>query len=575
MRGDENHANAQSWTAAYDRVHRLVEQRAPGEPGAAPSLLTRVNYDPDGNPVDVCSPRENTEGSGACTATSRFAVHTGYDRAGRAVTRTTYRDSTGPALVARFGYDPDGNQVSSTDPRGSTPDGTSVTVGAEFDLQGRRTALVTPRAGRTDYLYTAAGDRLAVAEPGVPSDNPGGPPVRVTGYRHDPQHRLLDTVTALQVPDLSPAAVRNAVTGAVSDAGTQTNLRTRLEYTADSQLSAVHPPRAFTAPDGQGSAGLVTNPDLRFTQRTEFDRANRPVARLAPRTDSSPEFTDPTGDATQAAQCRTGAANYPGGVGVCRTGWVYDAAGNITAVQLPTGLSSTDTTRVVNYTWTDDDLLETVAAPSPTGTGRVTAARNGYDGNGQVRRATNAAGHTTSIEVTADRLVSAVRGPVGPDGLTHDTLTGYNADGQAVSVTTPRTVFDTAGLVVGPQSPVTVTDYTPDGLVATVTTGRTTDGVGQGPDDTTGYSIRRGREPGGDREPGGHRGPGRAGQREQPERGRDRTDRGGGPTPTSLRADPGDRGVWFAGGGDLAGQFADAGLLDELWVQYAPWRFGR
>lgn len=28
--------------------------------------------------------------------------------------------------------------------------------------------------------------------------------------------------------------------------------------------------------------------------------------------------------------------------------------------------------------------------------------------------------------------------------------------------------------------------------------------------------------------------------------------------------------VWLMGGGDLVGQFADAGLLDEVWVQYAP-----
>jgi dihydrofolate reductase len=36
----------------------------------------------------------------------------------------------------------------------------------------------------------------------------------------------------------------------------------------------------------------------------------------------------------------------------------------------------------------------------------------------------------------------------------------------------------------------------------------------------------------------------------------------------------GDQGVWIVGGGDLAGQFADAGLLDELWVQYAPVSLG-
>ena len=36
----------------------------------------------------------------------------------------------------------------------------------------------------------------------------------------------------------------------------------------------------------------------------------------------------------------------------------------------------------------------------------------------------------------------------------------------------------------------------------------------------------------------------------------------------------GDKDVWIVGGGDLAGQFADAGLLDEVWVQYAPVTLG-
>jgi len=35
-----------------------------------------------------------------------------------------------------------------------------------------------------------------------------------------------------------------------------------------------------------------------------------------------------------------------------------------------------------------------------------------------------------------------------------------------------------------------------------------------------------------------------------------------------------ERNVWVVGGGDLAGQFADAGLLDEVWVQYAPVTLG-
>jgi dihydrofolate reductase len=36
----------------------------------------------------------------------------------------------------------------------------------------------------------------------------------------------------------------------------------------------------------------------------------------------------------------------------------------------------------------------------------------------------------------------------------------------------------------------------------------------------------------------------------------------------------GDRDVWLVGGGDLVGQFADRGLLDEVWLQYAPVTLG-
>ena len=41
-----------------------------------------------------------------------------------------------------------------------------------------------------------------------------------------------------------------------------------------------------------------------------------------------------------------------------------------------------------------------------------------------------------------------------------------------------------------------------------------------------------------------------------------------------MRAAAGDRNVWIVGGGDLAGQFADAGLLDEILVMIAPVALG-
>ncbi|MGY1812539.1 dihydrofolate reductase family protein [Blastococcus sp. SYSU D00820] len=42
-----------------------------------------------------------------------------------------------------------------------------------------------------------------------------------------------------------------------------------------------------------------------------------------------------------------------------------------------------------------------------------------------------------------------------------------------------------------------------------------------------------------------------------------------------MVAAAGDRDVWIVGGGDLAGQFADAGLLDEVVVSIAPVTLGR
>ncbi|HEY0902549.1 MAG TPA: dihydrofolate reductase family protein [Marmoricola sp.] len=42
----------------------------------------------------------------------------------------------------------------------------------------------------------------------------------------------------------------------------------------------------------------------------------------------------------------------------------------------------------------------------------------------------------------------------------------------------------------------------------------------------------------------------------------------------AMRAAAGDRNLWVVGGGELAGQFHDARLLDEIWVQYAPVALG-
>jgi dihydrofolate reductase len=47
------------------------------------------------------------------------------------------------------------------------------------------------------------------------------------------------------------------------------------------------------------------------------------------------------------------------------------------------------------------------------------------------------------------------------------------------------------------------------------------------------------------------------------------------PVHAAMRAAAGDKNIWVVGGGDLAGQFHDAGLLDEMIVQVGSVTLGR
>ncbi|MBC7841637.1 MAG: dihydrofolate reductase family protein [Gemmatimonadaceae bacterium] len=47
------------------------------------------------------------------------------------------------------------------------------------------------------------------------------------------------------------------------------------------------------------------------------------------------------------------------------------------------------------------------------------------------------------------------------------------------------------------------------------------------------------------------------------------------PVHSAMRAAAGDRNIWVVGGGDLAGQFHDAGLLDEVIVQLGSVTLGK
>jgi RHS repeat-associated protein/uncharacterized repeat protein (TIGR01451 family) len=491
--------NGTQTLTSFDALHRPSDWRTDRDADGLAQVRTSAVYDADGNTVRGCTGRHYTEGAGkttgSCAQDAVHAEHTRYNPAGRPVELTRYRQA-GQPLTSRIQYDADGNPVATTDPRGATPDGTDVTVQASYDLLGRQTSRTVPRAGTTRQLYTASGDLLARLEPGTAADNTGGPPVRATGYRYDPAHRVVDAVQALQVDTTSEQAVRDAIGTAVADADRQVNLRTRLGYDPDGRVIVRYEPRAFTGPGQNGAAALLATPDGRFAARTDYDADGRPVTSYTPRTDATVD--DPTRQAAaaddQGAQCPAGAPGYPAGVHVCRTAVSYDAIGNTTAVQLATSTTGTAAARKLLYRYTDDNLLLTVDAPDPQTAGaRVQAVRNSYDGVGRVVAETNALGRVRTRSYTADGLLAQHSEPDGPNGLRHDTFKRYDADGQLVAVETPRTTFDaTTGAATGSQVPVQRASYFADGLLQSVTTGRTTTTPAtQFPavDNTTSYSY--------------------------------------------------------------------------------------
>lgn len=150
-------ADGQNTTYTYDGFGRRTVQLSPRNDGTLTTLRTETVYDPDGNVLRVCAPRQFTEGDSICDGDARYGQHSTYDTAGRVRTTTRYRDTT--ALVATTGYDADGNPVSVTDPNGHTA--TSV-----FDLLARKQSTTVPRATgvshTTTWQHSPAGDVTAV-----------------------------------------------------------------------------------------------------------------------------------------------------------------------------------------------------------------------------------------------------------------------------------------------------------------------------------------------------------------------------------------------------------------------------
>jgi RHS repeat-associated protein len=275
---------------------------------------------------------------------------------------------------------------------------------------------------------------------------------RVTAYSYDAAHRLIDTVKGSSSTDANQAPPPSS-DGAF-------NVRARQGYDADGNVIARYDPRAF--------ASSVSSPDQRFVTRTTYDADQRPITQYVPRYDTNdPAFSDPGLGSAQAQQCPTGASNYPSSVGVCVTSLTYDAVGNAAKLTLPTAPGGAN--RFIAYVYTNDNLLATVDAPSPSGSSGSTcplsANQSGarvetcttYDGDSKPLQVTDALGHATTTSYTADELALQVAQPAY-GSITHTTAYQYDAAGNQTSVTDP-------------SGNVTQTAYYADNLKSSVTAG--------------------------------------------------------------------------------------------------------
>jgi RHS repeat-associated protein len=337
--------------------------------------------------------------------------------------------------------------------------------------------------------------------PGSDGDNAAGSGAgrafRITGYSYDANHRVTDVVRALQVPGATPAsdpaAVAAAVANALPDENAQVNLRTRVQYDDDGNVIREYGPRAFLHTDGSAtSAPNLAVPDRRHLTSTTYDSNSRIIARFVPRADSAAgPLADPTGEADQSQQCRTGTAGYPAGVGVCISEFGYDSVGNVVTVKLPTRTSAADSSRIMTATYTDDNLRRAVSGPDPSapaGNSRSVALnRREYDGAGRTVATINALDQKTTYTYSADGLLEGETAPPGQSGqLVHDVRHDHDDDGNRIRTRSSRSTYEPAtGLKLGNRNETdfAATEYYADGLVRSVVTGRT---LSTSPTDTSG-----------------------------------------------------------------------------------------
>ncbi|HZS13237.1 MAG TPA: DNRLRE domain-containing protein [Candidatus Dormibacteraeota bacterium] len=397
--------------STYDPQGHLLSKLV--ERVASPLMWERTDtvYDEDGNATRTCPPNSFANGTTSCaTSTSAYDTAHTYDVNDRLATTVTCRTScTSPnVFTSSFTYDADGNQITATDPRGTT-------TTTAYNLLDRKTSSSYTRSGTaitTTWTYSDAGDTVDVVDPSG----------KITATSYDAAHRKVDVVDGSD--NMSAASA-----GALAGNGGQ-NVRSRTFYDADSNAVEVLQPQAFTS---------VSSPDTRFQTRSDYDADGRVIASWTPYSDSNdPSKTDPS----STGQCPTGAANYASTVGVCVTKYRYDGDGHVTSTLLPTAAGNWSSPRHVDDAYTADGDKASETSPNPTGSGTA-ATYTFYDAGGRTVKTLDALGTPDVTTYSPDSLVtqhSAEPAQTNQNGtwvtsVWHCETLGYDANGNKTTDT--------------------------------------------------------------------------------------------------------------------------------------------
>ncbi|WP_194924209.1 DUF6531 domain-containing protein [Catenulispora pinisilvae] len=391
----------------YDADNRQVSVLAPKTASVPNPVAAVTTYDAAGNVVAVADAAGNT---------TTF----GYDQAHQKTSMTTPRGFKGlaqagdPNYTTTYGFDPDGNQITVTDPETAQVPSPKPTTTA-FDADNHARTVTDPLGNQTTTDYNSLGQldwtKDALQGQTKYGYDTAGNQTSVTTPRGN--------TTATPDPKYTTASVFDLAGHKVSQTTPQGD-KTTWAFDKDGRVSSTIDPRGYAAGvsdptvyqttysyDAAGNQSAITDP-LKNTTATTYDADNRVIAA----TDALKKST------TTYAYWPNGAVETVTDPLQHATSYTYDQVGNLT-----TRVDAN--THTTTYGFDSARKLRQVTDPSGHGTTYV------YDADGNLATTTDARGTTSTVTTDARELATGI---TYSDTTPAVTFT-YDSDHQQVGIT--------------------------------------------------------------------------------------------------------------------------------------------